>query len=70
MKKTLTKLDYTPYMYEDTDYHTVRISNTVKSLSLIGNKVGLDNNLKQQLVNIENVGSNVEELGPYCCYDC
>ncbi len=70
MKKTLTKLDYTPYMYEDKDTHTVRISNTIKSLTLVGNKQGLNNNLKSQLVEVANIGSNVEELGPYCFAGC
>lgn len=70
MKKTLVKLDYTPYMYDDADTHTVRISDTAKSLVFVGNKQGVDNKIKEQLVEINNVGQNVEELGPYCCYDC
>ena len=70
MKKTYTKLDYTPYMYDDTNIHAVHISNTAKSLVFVGNKQGIDNKIKEQLVQINNVGQNVEELGPYCCYDC
>ena len=70
MKKTLVKFDYTPYAYDDIDTHTVRISDTAKSLVFVGNKIGIDNKLKQQLVEINNVGQNVEEFGDYCCYNC
>lgn len=70
MKKTLIKFDYTPYIYEDEKNHIIMISNTASKLTLVGNKKGISNNLKDELIAINNVGTNVEEFGPYCCYDC
>lgn len=70
MKKTLNNLNNYTYKFDTSGQHTVRISNTLSALTLVGNKNGYVNDLQTQLTSIQHIGTNIEQLGNYCCYNC